>query len=51
MSVIHMNPVQRGLVTQARVWKWSTARFYESDVREIDPDLPRITTMTAECWL
>jgi putative transposase len=51
IDYIHMNPVRRGLVTQARLWKWSSARFYESDGREIDPDLPRITPMPAEFWM
>jgi putative transposase len=50
IDYIHLNPVRRGLVTQARLWKWSSARFYESDGREIDPDLPRITPMPAEFW-
>ena len=50
MNYIHLNPVRRGLVTQARLWKWSSARFYESDGRGIDPDLPRIVPMPAEFW-
>ena|SRR5688572_11813019 len=50
MDYIHMNPVRRGLVTQARLWKWSSARFYETDGLEIDPDLPRITPLPAEFW-
>lgn len=39
---IHANPVRRGLVQQARQWKWSSACWYESDKTEIDPDLPVI---------
>jgi len=50
IDYIHMNPVRRRLVTQARLWKWSSARFYESDGAQIDPDLPRITPMPAEFW-
>src|SRR5438876_5773909 len=50
IEYIHMNPVRRNLVTQARLWKWSSARYYESDGRDIDPDLPRITPMPAEFW-
>jgi len=45
MNVIdyfHLNPVRRGLVTYARDWKWSSARWYESDGEEIDPQLPII---------
>ena len=51
IDYIHMNPVRRGLVTQARLWKWSSARFYESDGPEFDSDLPRISPMPAEFWL
>lgn len=50
IEYIHLNPVRRKLVTAARFWKWSSARFYESDGLEIDPDLPRITPMPAEFW-
>lgn len=50
INYIHMNPVRRKLVNQARMWKWSSARFYESDGQEIDSDLPRITPIPAESW-
>jgi len=50
IDYIHLNPVRRGLVTEARLWKWSSARFYLSDGQDIDPDLPRITPMPAEFW-
>jgi putative transposase len=50
IEYIHVNPVHRKLVTDARLWKWSSARFYASDGIEIDPDLPRITPMPAEFW-
>ena len=50
MDYIHLNPVRRKLVTQARLWKWSSARFYESDGKLVDLDLPRITPMPAEFW-
>ena len=45
MTVIdyfHLNPVRRGLVDKARDWKWSSARWYESEGKLIDPDLPTI---------
>ena len=42
IDYIHQNPVRRGLVTQARDWKWSSARWYESDAQLVDPDLPTI---------
>jgi putative transposase len=50
IEYIHLNPVRRKLVTDARRWKWSSARYYESDGQEIDPDLPRISPMPAEFW-
>jgi putative transposase len=50
IEYLHLNPVRRKLVTQARLWKWSSARFYESDGQEQDPDLPHITPMPAEFW-
>jgi REP-associated tyrosine transposase len=50
IEYIHMNPVKRRLVSDARRWKWSSARYYYSDGREHDPDLPRITPMPAEFW-
>jgi len=51
LEYIHMNPVRRGLVTDMRLWKWSSARFYASDGTVIDLDLPRITPMSAEFWM
>jgi putative transposase len=50
IDYIHLNPVRRKLVAQARLWKWSSSRFYESDGAEFDPDLPRITPLPAEFW-
>ena len=50
IDYIHLNPVRRKLVAQARLWKWSSARFYESDGAAFDPDLPRITPLPAEFW-
>ena len=42
VDYFHLNPVRRGLVAKACEWKWSSARWYESDGSEIDPDLPAI---------
>jgi putative transposase len=28
MNYIHMNPVRRGLVDEARLWRWSSCRWY-----------------------
>ena len=39
---IHENPVRRGLSKQATDWKWSSARWYVSDAKLVDPDLPII---------
>ena len=38
----HLNPVRRGLCQQAREWKWSSARFYESDGQLQEKDFPTI---------
>ena len=51
IDYLHMNPVRRKLVTKTRLWKWSSARFYDSDGLEQDSDLPRITPMPAEFWM
>ena len=48
IDYIHLNPVRRGLVTRARDWKWSSCRWYLSDRREIDPDLPTIHGLPGE---
>lgn len=50
MDYIHLNPVRRKLASQARLWKWSSALFYESDGQQVDPQLPRVTPMPAEFW-
>jgi putative transposase len=42
IDYIHNNPVSRGLAKKARDWKWSSARWYESDKQIVDPDLPTI---------
>lgn len=50
IDYLHLNPVRRNLVTEARRWRWSSARFYESEGQIVDPDLPRITPLPAEFW-
>ncbi|HAW31960.1 MAG TPA: hypothetical protein DCY03_28285 [Planctomycetaceae bacterium] len=42
INYIHQNPVQRKLVRNMSDWKWSSARWYESDGNTVDPDLPVI---------
>ena len=50
IDYIHHNPVERGLCKLARDWRWSSARFYESDGSFIDRLLPKITRLPAEFW-
>jgi len=50
IDYLHRNPVRRGLVTESRRWKWSSARFYESDGQLQEPELPKITLLPAEFW-
>ncbi len=42
IDYIHLNPVRRGLVDQARLWKWSSCRWYEQDGQFRDDALPAI---------
>ena len=51
IDYIHNNPVKRGLCQKARDWRWSSARFYESDGTFVDPLLPTITPLPAEFWV
>ena len=50
IDYIHNNPVARGLCRKARDWRWSSARFYESDGSLVDPLLPLVTPLPAEFW-
>jgi len=50
IDYIHNNPVARGLCPKARDWRWSSARFYESDGKLFDPLHPKITPLPAEFW-
>ena len=42
VNYLHLNPVNRRLVTECREWKWSSARWYETNGEIIDSDLPTI---------
>ncbi|MBI2480936.1 MAG: transposase [Planctomycetia bacterium] len=42
IDYIHLNPVRRGLVKQAGLWRWSSARWHLSDGQDVDPCLPRL---------
>ncbi|WP_425614438.1 hypothetical protein NA78x_004305 [Anatilimnocola sp. NA78] len=46
----HRNPVTRELCKLNRDWRWSSARYYESDGQEADPLLPRITPLPNDFW-
>ena len=50
IDYIHRNPVRRRLCQQAREWKWSSVRFYESDGQRQENDLPTIHGLPAG-WL
>jgi putative transposase len=47
IDYLHANPVRRGLCRRAADWRWSSARWYETDGRIIDPLLPRLTPLPA----
>jgi hypothetical protein len=32
-------------------WRWSSARYYESDGQIVDPLLPKITPLPPEFWI
>lgn len=42
INYIHLNPVKRKLSNDSSSWKWSSDRWYESDGKVVDPDLPQI---------
>ena len=50
IDYIHQNPVKRGLVKEAKQWRWSTARYYLSEGQHVDLDLPKIQPLSAEYW-
>ena len=40
LNYMHMNPVKRGLVTDAKMWAWSSYRFYQYGEKNLcTPDL------------
>ena len=43
IDYIHLNPVRKELVDQARDWKWSSALWYESEGETVGSDLPVIS--------
>jgi REP-associated tyrosine transposase len=51
IDYIHENPVRRGLVSNAREWKWSSARWYAFDGQLLDNDLPTIHGLPGEFFV
>lgn len=51
LDYIHRNPVERGLCARATDWRWSSAQYYESDGKIIDPLHPQVTPLPREFWL
>jgi putative transposase len=45
IDYLHLNPVKRGLCRMAIDWKWSSARFFASDGKFPDPDLPTLSPL------
>ncbi|MBD3672092.1 MAG: transposase [Planctomycetaceae bacterium] len=51
IDYIHENPVRRGLVVRASDWKWSSARWYETEGSVVDADLPELQHLPAEYFV
>ena len=50
IDYIHMNPVRRGLVDEARLWRWSSCRWYIEESHCRDEALPTVEGCPAEFW-
>jgi putative transposase len=48
IDYIHLNPVRRGLVTQAVEWQWSSARWYEDLGYDDGIRVPKLEKVSAE---
>jgi putative transposase len=48
IDYIHANPVRRRLCKKPDDWPWSSARWFASDCREVDPRHPKLTPLPAE---
>lgn len=48
IDYIHANPVRRGLIREAVDWGWSSARWYATDGRVVDPRHPPLTPLPVE---
>jgi putative transposase len=51
VDYIHLNPVRRGLCKQATDWRWSSARWYASEGRAQDLQLPSIHGVPHELFI
>jgi putative transposase len=47
INYLHLNPVRRKLCQRADEWRWSSARWYASDGRDVDPHIPQLTPLPA----
>ncbi|MBD3675853.1 MAG: transposase [Planctomycetaceae bacterium] len=47
IEYLHLNPVRKKFVTQARDWRWSSAQWYDSGGELGDPALPTIHGLQA----
>jgi putative transposase len=50
IDYLHLNPVRRGLCQEAVQWRWSSARWYQSEGRDLDGQLPQIDGVPADLW-
>lgn len=50
LEYIHLNPVRRGLCTQAIEWHWSSAGYYATEGKSHAVDLPEIVPLSADYW-
>ncbi len=50
IDYIHLNPVRRRMVKQATDWRWSSARWYVSDGKVVDAELPAVHGPPAELF-
>jgi putative transposase len=50
IDYIHLNPVRRRIALTSTDWRWSSTRFYASNMQEQDLSLPTLHPLPAE-WL
>jgi putative transposase len=47
IDYVHLNPVRRKLCAAAIDWRWSSARWYQSEGKDVDLSLPTLTAFPA----